>query len=47
MNCLSWNCRELGNPRTIRVLGDLIRDHRPNLVFLIETISFANKIEEL
>lgn len=47
MSCLSWNCRGLGKPRTVRVLGDLVRDHRRNFIFLIETIFFANKIEEL
>lgn len=47
MNCISWNCRRLGNPRTVRALGDLLREHKPNLLFLIETISFANKIEKI
>ncbi|XP_074374118.1 uncharacterized protein LOC141714500 [Apium graveolens] len=47
MSCLSWNCRGLGNPQTIRALYDLIKDHKPSFVFLIETISVASKIEEL
>lgn len=47
MNCLSWNCRSLGKARTVRVLNDLIKDRNPDVVFLIETISQANKIEEL
>lgn len=47
MNILSWNCRGLGNSRTVRVLGDLLRARRPDFLFLSETISFANKIEEL
>lgn len=47
MSYISWNCRGPGNPRTVRALSDLIRDHKPIFVFLIETISFSNKIEEL
>ncbi|KAK1381145.1 hypothetical protein POM88_027889 [Heracleum sosnowskyi] len=47
MNFLSWNCRGLGNARTVRALGDLIRSRKPVFVFLSETISFSNKIEEI
>lgn len=47
MNCLSWNYRGLGQARTVRVLCDLVKDRRPDVLFLIETISAANKIEEL
>lgn len=47
MNCLGWNCRGLGNPCTVRVLGDLIKDRRPDVLFLSETKSKANKIEGL
>lgn len=46
MSCLSWNCRDIGSPRTVRVLKDLLHNHRPSFVFLIKT-SFANKLEEL
>lgn len=46
MNCISWNCRGLGNPRTVRALYDLIKDHKSSFLFLIETISVAKKIEE-
>lgn len=45
MNYLSWNCRGLGNPRTVCVLHDLIKDRKPVFVFLSETISTSNKIE--
>lgn len=45
MNCLSWNCRGLGNSRTVRVLGDHIRERRPDILFLSETIVTANSIE--
>ena len=47
MSCLSWNCRGMGSPCTVRVFKDLLRIHKPVFVFLIETLSFANKIEEL
>lgn len=44
---LSWNCRGLGSPRTVRVLGNLIKSHNPNVLFLSETISKAGRIEQL
>lgn len=37
MIILCWNCRGLGNPRTVQVLKDLVLSHRPDLVFLSET----------
>lgn len=47
MSYLSWNCRGIGSPRTARVLKDLIKVHQPSFVFLMETLTFSNKIEEL
>ncbi|XP_074347003.1 uncharacterized protein LOC141685822 [Apium graveolens] len=47
MNVLSWNCRGLGSPRTVRVLSDLIKSRKPDVLFLSETISTADKIEHL
>lgn len=47
MNLLSWNCRELGNPRTVRVLGDLLKARKPDFLFPSETISVASRIEDL
>ncbi|XP_074337672.1 uncharacterized protein LOC141674870 [Apium graveolens] len=47
MIILSWNCRGLGSPRTVRVPCDLVKSHKPDVLFLTETISFANKNEEL
>lgn len=47
MSYISWNCRGLGKPRTVRALGDMLRDQKPIFLFLIETISVASKIEEL
>ncbi|KAF5186482.1 hypothetical protein FRX31_023931, partial [Thalictrum thalictroides] len=37
MKFLSWNCRGLANPTTIRTLSQLIREVKPGLVFLSET----------
>ncbi|KAL1293347.1 hypothetical protein AAHE18_19G066400 [Arachis hypogaea] len=37
MRIISWNCRGLGNPWTVRALSKLIRQKGPNLVFLMET----------
>ncbi|XP_074326770.1 uncharacterized protein LOC141664715 [Apium graveolens] len=47
MSCLSWNCRGLGNPRTVRGLNDLVRDRKPDVLFLSETISDAGRIKSL
>lgn len=47
MNCLGWNCRGLGSPRTVRVLCDLVKDRSPDVLFLSETISVASKVESL
>ena len=37
MSFLVWNCRGLGNPQTIRELGNLIRAQDPAVMFLVET----------
>ncbi|XP_042972839.1 uncharacterized protein LOC122304645 [Carya illinoinensis] len=47
MNCLSWNCRGLGNPRTIRELHHLVKTKVPNFVFLMETKCRRNKVEKI
>lgn len=36
MSILSWNCRGLGNPRSVRDLHLLVKEKRPNLLFLME-----------
>ena len=46
MKWLSWNCRGLGNSRTVRIQYDLLKDRKPDFLFLLETISTTNKIEE-
>lgn len=47
MNLLSWNCRGLGNPRTVRVLIDLVKSHKPVFLFLSKTLVHSNKVGEL
>ena len=37
MSLLSWNCRGLGNPRTVKALQKVINQQDPILVFLMET----------
>ena len=37
MNCLSWNCRGLGNPQTEDELVALVTAKDPKIVFLMET----------
>ncbi|VFR00567.1 unnamed protein product [Cuscuta campestris] len=37
MSTLSWNCRGLGNPRTVREVVDLVSSKKPDFVFLMET----------
>jgi hypothetical protein len=47
MSLLCWNCRGLGNPRTVRVLHQLVKEKKPNFVFLIETLSSGSKMEKI
>ena len=37
MSLIVWNCRGLGNPQTIRELGDLIWAQDPTAMFIAET----------
>ena len=37
MRALGWNCRGLGNPRSVRALRNLVQQWDPNFVFLLET----------
>ena len=47
MNCLSWNCRGLGNPCTVQELARLVRAKAPTAVFLMETWSNEDYLEIL
>lgn len=37
MKLIGWNCRGLGQPRTVRALQDLVRTEKPSILGLIET----------
>ncbi|XP_074346129.1 uncharacterized protein LOC141684888 [Apium graveolens] len=47
MILVGWNYRGVGQPRTVRVLKDVIRSQKPDLLFLSETLAVRNKIEAL
>lgn len=47
MSCLFWNCQGLGTTLTIPILGDLIREKRPDVLFLCETKGTAHDIASL
>uniref|UniRef100_A0A2N9FN80 Protein kinase domain-containing protein n=1 Tax=Fagus sylvatica TaxID=28930 RepID=A0A2N9FN80_FAGSY len=47
MNCLAWNCRGLGNPRTVQELARLVRAQDLSVVFLIETWQDEGPLERL
>jgi exonuclease III len=45
MSLISWNCRGLGNLQTVRDLYQLVKDKRPNFLFLMETKRNKRKME--
>lgn len=47
MTTLSWNCRGMGNPRTVREIKDLISRFKPKFVFLMEVESSREKVEKV
>jgi exonuclease III len=47
MIVISWNCRGLGNPRTVRDLRRMVKVKRPILVFLMETKLKQKKMEKI
>lgn len=47
MSILCWNCRGLGRPKAVPSLKDLIRVYKPDIFFLIETLSHSNKIRDV
>jgi hypothetical protein len=47
MRIQSWNCRGLGNLRTVRDLCKLVKEKCPVLVFLIETKLRKMKMEQI
>jgi hypothetical protein len=47
MKLICWNCRGLGNPRTVKDLCQMVKVKRPGLVFLMETKLRSNKMVEI
>ena len=45
MICLSWNCRGLGQACVVHALSELVKTHRPTVIFLFENLVQSNKIE--
>ncbi|CAM8886272.1 unnamed protein product [Rhodiola kirilowii] len=45
MKTLCWNCRGLGQPRTVRSLVDMVRSYKPQVVGLIETKLDRSRME--
>lgn len=47
MSVLNWNCRGIGLPSKIQFLKDVVRQERPDFIFLCETIDNKNKMERV
>ena len=47
MSCLVWNCRELGNLRTGKELGELIQTKYPSVVFIAKTWAKEARLKEV
>jgi exonuclease III len=47
MKIMGWNCRSIGQLRTVQDLERLVRFHRPKLLFLSETRQNKSKVENL
>ncbi|XP_074323202.1 uncharacterized protein LOC141660140 [Apium graveolens] len=47
MSLLTWNCRGLGKPCTVHFLKEVTPQLKPCIIFLSETLSKNNKVEEL
>ena len=45
MSAISWNCRGLGNPLTVKALQKVVLEKDPTLVFLMETKFSVNQME--
>ena len=45
MSAISWNCRGLGNPLTVKTLQKVVLEKDPTLVFLMETKFSVNQME--
>lgn len=47
MNALAWNCRGLGNPRTVQELCGFIKSYHPKIVFLSEIRMCESRVSNL
>lgn len=47
MSCIAWNCRGLGQPRTVRFFKEICQQLKPGFIFLSETLTNKNKIEAI
>ncbi|PNT74307.1 hypothetical protein BRADI_1g12314v3, partial [Brachypodium distachyon] len=47
MIVFAWNCRGLGQSRTVQELVRLVRTHCPNIVFLSETRQNKSYVESI
>jgi hypothetical protein len=47
MSIISWNCRGLGQPRTVQELVRLVRGYCPKVVFLLETRQQNDRVRNL
>lgn len=47
MSLLAWNCRGLGNPRTIRFLRDTVHQIKPSFIFLSEILTNKNTVTDV
>lgn len=47
MSCLSWNCRGLGNPATIKELHELAKKFVPAVLCVQETQVHRSRVENL
>ena len=47
MSTISWNCRGLGNPQTVRELRKIVKQEGPALLFVMETKIKGKRVEDL
>lgn len=47
MILIGWNCRGLGQPRTVRIINKMMKSHKPDILFLSETLVVGDKVANL
>lgn len=47
MSTFSWNCQGIGPPGKFRFLQDVVRQVRPTIVFLCETLCGKDMMERI